>query len=94
MDGSFEGRRCCLGHLCKLVGMGDDLLRGKALPSSCSQLKPELKWLTEKDDTGCMQERNYSLVNDDLITSDEVKIEELASMFKAHGIDLVWRPDE
>ena len=98
MDGTFEGRRCCLGHACVAVGIDPERLKGHITPHDITGiLETPMSWCAVRKGHGVTPstiQTDIAKINDNPDTSDEEKIAELTPLFDEKGIELVWEPDK
>lgn len=83
---NVQGHRCCLGMICKQLGVKDEDLLAVASPED---LPKRVKYLTSNKGNSKLAYEAMN-INDDPATTIEVKKKKLRVLFKKHGHQLVF----
>jgi hypothetical protein len=82
-----DGRRCCLGHLGRDVGIADGQIFGEALPANVTSPL----WPSQLSKGPGSLEWDAANINDDTEISDERREYLLTERFAREGIDVEFR---
>lgn len=83
---NVQGHRCCLGMVCKQLGVKDEDLLNVSSPED---LPKRVKYLTSNEGNSKLALEAMA-INDDLTTTIETKKKKLRVLFKKHGHQLVF----
>ena len=83
-----DDKMCCLGFVCKQLGISEKLLRDRSYPNELHANAPAELVASDGYDNALSISAAY--INDDATLSDSEREKALLSLFEKHGHELVF----